>query len=99
MMTNRLIDTRLEFLSGAAVVEAEDIGKDNSVTVVYRDATVHPVKKGVYRFDAASTELRVYDGSAEVTSGDQTVEVQGRPPDRPGYAGAYTSSTRRSPTR
>jgi hypothetical protein len=76
MITNRLIDTRLEFLSGAAVVEADDIGKDNSVTVVYRDATIHPVKKGVYRFDADGGELRVFDGVAEVTSGDQTVEVK-----------------------
>lgn len=76
MVTNRLIDTRLEFLTGSAVVEAEDIGKDNSVTVVHGDATVHPVKKGVYRFDADSHELRVYDGEAEVTSGDQTVDVK-----------------------
>jgi len=76
MITNRLIDTRLEFLSGSAIVEAEDIGKDNSVTVVYRDATVHPVKKGVYRFDAGANELRVYDGLAEVTAGGQTVEVK-----------------------
>jgi hypothetical protein len=76
MITNRLIDTRLEFLSGSAVVEAEDIGKDNSVTVVYRDATVHPIKKGIYRFDAAAGELRVFDGLAEITSGDQTVEVR-----------------------
>ena len=44
MITNRLIDTRLEFLAGAAVVEAEDIAKDNSVTVAYGDATVHPTK-------------------------------------------------------
>jgi len=76
MITNRLIDTRLEFQSGSAVVEAEDIGKDNSVTVAYKDATVHPAKKGIYRFDAAAGELRVYDGLAEVTSGDQTVEVR-----------------------
>jgi hypothetical protein len=76
MITNRLIDTRLEFLTGAAVVEAEDIGKDNSVTVVHGDATVHPVKKGVYRLDADANELRVYDGEAEVTSGDQTVDVK-----------------------
>ena len=76
MITNRLIDTRLEFLAGAAVVEAEDIAKDNSVTVVYGDATVHPVKKGVYRFDSGSGELRVYDGLAEVTAGGQTVEVK-----------------------
>jgi hypothetical protein len=76
MITNRLIDTRLEFLAGSVVVEAEDIGKDNSVTVVYGDATVHPTKKGVYRFDSVSSELRVYDGLAEVTAGDQTVEVK-----------------------
>lgn len=76
MLTNRLIDTRLEFLSGSAVVEAEDFGKDNSVTVAFKDARVHPVKRGVYRFDAAAAELRVFDGSAEVTSGDQTVEVK-----------------------
>jgi hypothetical protein len=76
MITNRLIDTRLEFLAGAAVVEADDIGRDNSVTVVYRDTTVHPIKKGVYRFDSEAGELRVYDGLAEVTAGDQTVEVR-----------------------
>jgi hypothetical protein len=76
MITNRLIDTRLEFLTGAAIVEAADIGKDNSVTVAYRDAIVHPTKKGVYQFDAAANELRVYDGLAEVTSGGQTVEVK-----------------------
>ncbi len=77
MITNRLIDTRLEFQGGSAVVEAEEIGKDNSVTVVYKDATVHPVKKGVYRLDASNGELRVFDGEAEVSSnGDQTVSVK-----------------------
>jgi hypothetical protein len=76
MITNRLIDTRLEFLSGSAIIEAEDIGKDNSVTVVYGDAAVHPTKKGVYRFDSRDNELRVYDGLAEVTAGGHTVEVR-----------------------
>jgi hypothetical protein len=76
MITNRLIDTRLEFLSGSAVVEAEDIAKDNSITVVRGDASVHPTRKGVYRFDSASNELRVYDGEAEVTSGDRMVDVK-----------------------
>ena len=76
MITNRLIDTRLDFLSGSAVVEAEDIGKDNSVTLVYKDATVHPARKGIYRFDASAGELRVYAGVAEVTAGGQTVEVK-----------------------
>src|SRR5580658_4464835 len=76
MITNRLIDTRLEFQSGSAVVEADDIGKDNSVSVVYGDATVHPLKRGIYRFDSAANELRVFDGLAEVTSGEKTMEVK-----------------------
>ena len=76
MVTNRLIDTRLEFLSGSMVIEAENIAKDNSVTVVYKDATVHPARTGIYRFDATAGELRVYNGLAEVTAGDQTVEVR-----------------------
>ncbi len=76
MLTNRLIDTRLDFVSGAAILEAEEILKDNSVTVAYHDATVHPTKKGVYRFDSDGGELRVFDGSAEVTAAGQTVEVK-----------------------
>jgi hypothetical protein len=76
MVTNRLIDTRLEFLSGTAIVEAEDVAKDNSVTMVYKDATVHVVRKGLYRLDAASGELRVFEGVAEVAAGDNTVEVK-----------------------
>jgi hypothetical protein len=76
MITNRLIDTRLELLSGTAIIEAEDIAKDNSVTVVYKDASVHVAKKGLYRFEAASGELKVFDGDAEVTAADKTVEVK-----------------------
>ena len=76
MVTNRLIDTRLEFLSGTAIVEADDIGKDNSVTVVYKDATVHFAKKGLYRLDSDSGGLRVFEGLAEVSAGDNTVEVR-----------------------
>jgi len=76
MVTNRLIDTRLELLSGTAIIEAEDIGKDNSVTMVYKDATVHFAKKGLYRLDADPGELRVFEGLAEVTAADNTAEVK-----------------------
>ncbi len=76
MITNRLIDTRLELLSGSAIVEAEEIGRDNSVTVVYQDTAVHLAKKGLYRFDFSPGELRVFDGLAEVTSGERSVEAR-----------------------
>ena len=88
MITNRLIDTRLEFLSGSAVVEAEDFGKDNSVTVVYKDATRASCEERRLPVGCRPAELRVFDGSAEVTSGDETVEVKEGHVDRPGYAGA-----------
>src|SRR5579863_1564583 len=41
MITNRLIDTRLDFRSGSAIIEADDILKDNSITMVAQDTTVH----------------------------------------------------------
>lgn len=76
MITNRLIDTRIEFLSGTAIVEADDILKDNAVTVVYGDTTARLLKKGLYRFTSSPAELRVFDGEAEVTRGEQTVSLK-----------------------
>ncbi|HET9321403.1 MAG TPA: hypothetical protein VFO27_16555 [Bryobacteraceae bacterium] len=52
LVTNRLIDTRVEFLAGSALVEADELLKDNGVTIVYQDYTTQLQKKGVYRFDS-----------------------------------------------
>ncbi|MDE3164293.1 MAG: FecR domain-containing protein [Acidobacteriota bacterium] len=79
MFTNRLIDTRLEILSGSAVVEAADIVKDNNLTILAGDATVAVVKHGLYRFDMADKSIKVYDGTASVALNGQTTLVgQGR---------------------
>ena len=77
MLTNRLIDTRLELLSGSAVVEADDIAKDTNVTLVSKDATVSLTKKGLYRFDMAPARLKVFEGLASVQVAGQNVEVAG----------------------
>jgi hypothetical protein len=77
MVTNRLIDTRLELLTGSAVIEAADVLKDNSVTVVLNDSTVQLTKRGLYRLDAQTAELRVYDGEVEVQAGGKAIEVKG----------------------
>lgn len=76
MITNRLIDTRLEFLSGTVIVEADDLLKDNAVTIVYKDTAVHLRKRGLYRFDSQPAELRVFDGEAEVESGGKNLVVK-----------------------
>ena len=76
MITNRLIDTRVDFVSGEAVVEADDLPSDNGVTIVYKDYAVQLQKKGVYRFDAQNSQVRVYDGEALVTRNGETKEVK-----------------------
>ena len=46
MLTNRLIDTRLELLTGSHIVEVAEIQKDNNLTLVAKDATVVITKRG-----------------------------------------------------
>jgi len=75
MITNRLIDTRLELLQGSAVVEADQISKDNHVTLVANDAAIAVTKAGVYRVDAEPAGLKVFSGDAQVQRGDQYVSV------------------------
>jgi hypothetical protein len=75
MLTNRLIDTRLELLTGSAVVEADDIAKDTNVTLVCKDGTVVLGKKGLYRFDAAPARLKVFEGLASAQVAGQNFEV------------------------
>ena len=76
MITNRLIDTRLEFLKGSALVESDDLLKDNSVTIVAKDATVHLRKAGVYRFDSEPARLRVFKGAVDVEASGKTFELK-----------------------
>ncbi len=76
MVSNRLIDTRLELLSGSAVIEADEIAKDTAVTVVLKDAAIQLAKKGLYRFDGNPPALRVIDGEAQVETTGGRIEVK-----------------------
>jgi hypothetical protein len=76
MITNRLIDTRLELLSGSALVEADELLKDNGVTIVYQDYAIQLLKKGVYRFDSEPPALRVYEGDAMALYNGKSEEIK-----------------------
>jgi len=76
LITNRLIDTRLELLGGSAVVDAMDVTKDTNVTVVFKESTVTFSKAGIYRFDTEPGRMKVFKGSADVRSGTSMVTVQ-----------------------
>lgn len=76
MISNRLTDTRVEVLSGSALVESAEILKDNAVTLIYKDWSIALTKKGLYRVDTDPARLRVFDGEAQVVSADKTEEVK-----------------------
>jgi hypothetical protein len=77
MISNRLIDTRIELLTGSVVIEADEIGKDTNVTVVAQNATVVLSKAGIYRLDMQPAQLKVFKGAADVQIGSDNVQVSG----------------------
>src|SRR5580704_12762242 len=68
MVSNKLSDSRVEFLSGSAVIEAsrELAQKDNFVTIDYKGSSALLRKSGIYRFNSDPAQLRVYSGEAQL---------------------------------
>jgi len=69
MVSNKLSDSRMEFISGSIVVEADGTATaqgEDIVTILYKDTAVHVRKSGVYRFDSEPAEVRVYSGEAQI---------------------------------
>jgi hypothetical protein len=77
MLSNHLTDTRVEVLSGSAMVECTDVPKDNSIQVVYKGDTIRLQKQGLYRIDTEPARFKVYDGEAVVTDASGQLTVKG----------------------
>jgi hypothetical protein len=75
MISNRLIDTRVEIQAGSAVVEVDQTKPDCGVSIALKDAVVTLSKAGVYRFDSEPARLKVFNGVASVEIGGQSVMV------------------------
>ena len=70
MVSNQLDDTRVELLSGSAVLnQGSDTLADTSVTILCNFDQVHIKKAGRYRFDTEPPQLKVESGEAEVREG------------------------------
>ena len=70
MLDNRLISTRVEVLSGNAIVESDDPQmsiKDSPVSIIYKDYEVRLVKHGLFEIGADDAALKVFKGEAVVT--------------------------------
>jgi hypothetical protein len=68
MVSNSLDDSRVELLTGSAMVESAEPAPGTSVTLMYQDWQVRFPQKGVYRIDAAPPRVSVREGEAEVTN-------------------------------
>ena len=77
MISNRLEDTKIELLSGSALLEVGDLNtKEQQLEVLVAGTTVEFTKRGLFRLDASPAQLLVYDGSAVVMAGSQPVTVK-----------------------
>jgi hypothetical protein len=77
MISRRLVDARLELLTGSVVVNAVEIAKETNVTIVCKEATIALSKAGTYRLDAEPARLKVFAGLADVEIGGTRVSVSG----------------------
>jgi hypothetical protein len=73
MISNALADTHLQVVSGSALIEAGELLPNNAITIESVGVRIALPKKGLYGVDAASSRLRVYDGQAIVSLGNQQV--------------------------
>jgi hypothetical protein len=66
MISGKLTDTQVEVLKGSAMVECDDLAKDNAIMLVYKGNSMLLVKHGLYRVDADQGLFKVFDGEAIV---------------------------------
>jgi hypothetical protein len=75
MISPELANTQVRLDKGRAMVEVLDIRKENDIRILENGATAKLLKKGLYDFEVASNEVRVFHGSAEVTAGNRHVKL------------------------
>lgn len=77
MISNKLTDTQVEILGGAALVEVNEILKDNRIAVKMGEAETVLLKTGLYHFNAATGQVRTFAGKAQVSEADNSTELKG----------------------
>lgn len=75
MVSPTLTDTRVEVLTGEAMVEATDLHKENNIRVLEQGTSTTLAKNGLYDFDASAGVVKVYDGKAVVETDGSHVKL------------------------
>jgi hypothetical protein len=76
MISPGLADTQVQLMKGSAMLEVDELFKENNVSVVVDGATTRIEKQGLYDFDANHPSVKVLDGKAATYEGDQRVNLK-----------------------
>ncbi len=76
MISPGLADTQVQLTSGSAMLEVDELFKENSISVVVDGATTRIEKQGLYDFNANPPSVKVLDGKAVTYEGDQKVNLK-----------------------
>ena len=76
MVSPSLSNTEVELDNGRAMIDAAQVLPDNRLIVDQGGATIELTKRGLYDFDAAQGQVRVFDGEAIVTDGGKHTKVK-----------------------
>lgn len=72
MVSNGLDNTRVEFLSGSAILDSNEAQPDDKpVTLTYKEFQIRFSKPGVYRIDSEPAVFETYTGEAEILADGQ----------------------------
>lgn len=75
MLSPGLADTKVQLTRGSAMVEVDELFKQNNLDVQVDNSTTHLEKKGLYDFNANPGSVRVLDGKAVIFEEDAHVTL------------------------
>jgi hypothetical protein len=76
MVSPALTDTQVELQHGEAMLEVNQLFKENSIRVLENGSSTRILKNGLYQFNADRQSMAVYDGQAEVSRDDEHVKLK-----------------------
>jgi len=77
MVSTNLTNTQVALQRGEAMLEVDQIYKENFIHISQPGADTQVLKTGLYDFDATNQQMRVFDGKAIVSANDRSTTVKG----------------------
>src|SRR6266571_5955538 len=77
MVSSGLTNTQVAVNQGEAMLEVDEIYKENNIHISQPGADTRIEKNGLYAFDAGKNQVRVFDGKAVVSADDRNTTVKG----------------------